>query len=130
MRVCLVEDAEVICARLVALLETVDGVKIAGQTGSVPQAIAMILHERPDAVVLDMKLADGNGLDVLRAVREQAPEIAVIVLTNYADDYVRGMCMRAGAYQFFDKTSEFGLIPGALQDLSRKPTNLQCPTGG
>ena len=118
MRVCLIEDAEVIRDRLVALL-TINGVQVAGQTGSVPQAIGMILRERPDAVVLDMKLADGNGLDVLRAVQSKAPEIVVIVLTNYADEYYRELCMRAGARYFFDKTSEFGRVPDVLRELTQ-----------
>lgn len=112
--------------RLAALL-TINGVQVAGQTGSVPQAIGMILRERPDAVVLDMKLADGNGLDVLRAVQSKAPEIVVIVLTNYADEYYRELCMRAGARYFFDKTSEFGRIPDVLRELSQHKQNGTQP---
>jgi DNA-binding NarL/FixJ family response regulator len=119
MRVCLVEDAAVICDRLLELIGTVEGAEVAGTTGSVSQAIAMILSVRPDAVVLDMKLADGNGIDVLRAVSKAAPEIAVIVLTNHVDDYYREMCMRAGARHFFDKSSEFVRIPQTLRDLAR-----------
>lgn len=126
MRVCLIEDAQVIRDRLVELL-TIHGVEVAGQSGSVPQAIGLILRERPDAVVLDMKLADGNGLDVLRAVHSKAPEIAVIVLTNYADEYYRELCMRAGARYFFDKTSEFARIPDVLRELSQHKQNGTQP---
>jgi DNA-binding NarL/FixJ family response regulator len=125
MRVCVVEDADVICDRLVKMINEVAGVVVAGQTGSVGEAIAMIMRERPDAVVLDMKLADGNGLDVLRAVNRDAPEVAVIVLTNYADDYYRELCMRSGARYFFDKSSQFVLILDALRDLGRKPLDVQ-----
>ena len=125
MRVCVVEDAEVICDRLVKMINEVAGVHVAGQTGRVGEAIAMIMRERPDAVVLDMKLADGNGLDVLRAVNRDAPEIAVIVLTNNADDYYRELCMRSGARYFFDKSSQFALIPDALQGLGRKPLDVK-----
>jgi DNA-binding NarL/FixJ family response regulator len=129
MRVYLVEDAPVICDRLAEMLGAIHGVEVTGQTGSVPQAISGILDGRPDAVVLDMKLADGNGLQVLRAVCKQAPEVQFIVLTNYADDFYRDMCLRAGARFFFDKSSEFALIPGVLRQLgSQQPgsgTNQQ-----
>jgi DNA-binding NarL/FixJ family response regulator len=126
LRVCLIEDAQVIRDRLVDLLTT-NGAQIAGQTDSVSEAIGLILRERPDAVVLDMKLADGNGLDVLRAVHSKAPEITVIVLTNYADEYYRELCMRAGARYFFDKTSEFGRIPDVLRELSLHKQNGNQP---
>jgi DNA-binding NarL/FixJ family response regulator len=122
MRVCLIEDAPVICDRLIELIRTVEGAQVAGTTGSVSQAISMILQERPDAVVLDMKLADGNGIDVLRAVSKEAPEVAVIVLTNHADDYYRDMCMSAGARHFFDKSCEFARIPQTLRDLRQEAT--------
>jgi len=125
MRVCVIEDAEMICNRLVEMIEDLAGVHVAGRTGSVAQAIAMIMRERPDAVVLDMKLADCNGLDVLRAVSRDAPEVAVIVLTNYADDYYRELCIRAGARYFFDKSSQFALIPEALRELGRNPLDVQ-----
>lgn len=115
--------------RLVELLK-LNGVQVAGESGSVQQSIDLIMRERPDAVVLDMKLADGNGLDVLRAVHGQAPEIAVIVLTNYADDYYRELCMRAGARYFFDKTSEFARVPVALQELSQHKQNGTQPLAG
>ena len=62
---------------------------------------------RPDTVILDMKLAQGSGLDVLRAVHRAAPEIEVWMLTNFAGEPWRKACRRLGAAQFFDKSTEF-----------------------
>jgi two-component system response regulator DevR len=112
----IVEDAKAIRGRLVEMLAAVDGVSVIGQTDSVAQASSDILRDRPDAVVLDLKLADGHGLQVLRAVQAQAPGIAVIVLTNFVDDHYRQTCLRAGARYFFDKTTEFDRVPHVLRE--------------
>ncbi|HTT40755.1 MAG TPA: response regulator transcription factor [Burkholderiales bacterium] len=119
MRVYVVDDAKAIRERLVEMLAAVEGVTVVGETDTVAEATARILTDLPDAVVLDLKLADGNGLQVLSAVRARAPEIDVIVLTNHGEDHYRRACLRAGARYFFDKTTEFHRIPQVLRELMR-----------
>jgi DNA-binding NarL/FixJ family response regulator len=65
-------------------------------------------------VVLDIHLADGNGFDVLRALRaaQFAPEIHV--LTNYPLEGYRQTAERLGARGFFDKSSEFDALRATL----------------
>ena len=58
--------------------------------------------------MLDYQLDGGTGLDVLRAVHPQAPEIVFIVLTNHAKPQYRRVCLDAGASDFFDKSPELG----------------------
>src|SRR5436190_424445 len=70
-------------------------------------AISGILETRPDLVVLDVHLAEGSGFDVLRALHAQAPELEVVVLTNYSADPYRQIAERFGARALFDKTREF-----------------------
>lgn len=122
MRIYIVDDAKAIRERLVEMLAAVEGVIVVGQTESAVEATAAILTDRPDAVVLDLKLADGNGLQVLNAVHARAPEIVVIVLTNHGEDHYRRACLRAGARYFFDKTAEFHRIPQVLRELMQLPS--------
>ena len=100
--------------RLEAMLAAVPGARAAGHADGAPEAIRRILEERPDAVVLDIHLKEGGGLDVLRAVHEAAPGIAVFVLTNYPEESYRRIAAQLGARGFFDKSSEFGLLKDAL----------------
>jgi lipid A disaccharide synthetase len=79
------------------------------------------LATRPDAVVLDLHLKGGNGIDVLRAIHAEAPQIVFIVLTNHPTPQHRRLCLDAGARHFLDKSNEFtrvneivGALPGAL----------------
>ncbi len=109
VRVYIVEDSLLIRERLDAMI-TVAGAAVAGHASTANAAIASILVERPELVVLDMQLADGTGFDVLRAIRKQAPEIDVYFLSNYSAYPYRDLAERLGAKGFFDKSKEFDLM--------------------
>src|SRR5262249_10486515 len=107
MQVFLVEDSAMVRERLEALLGAVPGVQIVGRASGAAMAIHQILERRPDLVVLDVQLAQGSGFDVLRALHAQAPELDVVMLTNYSGDAYRHIAERFGARAFFDKSREF-----------------------
>ncbi|MEO8202522.1 MAG: response regulator transcription factor [Betaproteobacteria bacterium] len=110
----LVEDSAAIRERLVGLLSPVAGVGLTGYAETADDAIAQILALRPHAVLLDLNLAAGSGLDVLRALSDAAPEIEVFVLTNFANDQSRQRCASLGARGFFDKSNEFEKVRDAI----------------
>lgn len=111
-RVFVVEDSRLVRERLVAMLAGV--ATPAGTADNAEDAIAGILETHPDAVVLDLKLARGSGIDVLRALRQQAPGIAVYLLTNYPASHYRRLALDLGARGFFDKSTEFHRVRDAL----------------
>jgi len=114
LRVYLVEDSPAILERLEALLASVEGARTVGRASGASEAIEGILAEHPDLVVLDLKLADGSGFDVLRAVRGAAPGIDVYMLTNFASEPYRRLAERLGARDLFDKTTEFERVREAI----------------
>ena len=113
MKVFLVEDAPLLRERLTALIASV-GASTVGHAEGAQEAIQGILASSPDAVVLDLHLKEGNGFDVLRAVRAAAPDIAFFVLTNYPHDGYKANAQRLGARGFFDKSTEFDKLRDAL----------------
>jgi len=115
LRVFLVEDSAAIRARLAAIIGAVEGAQLVGEAGTVQDAIDGIRSTRPSAVVLDLQLEDGSGLEVLRVLYPSAPELHVAVLTNYATDQHRRACMNAGAEYFLDKSTEFPRIREIIQ---------------
>ncbi|MGH8737325.1 MAG: response regulator [Burkholderiales bacterium] len=121
LRVYLVEDSPVILERLEALLATVDGARMVGRASGASEAIEGILAARPDLVVLDLKLAQGSGFDVLRAVHRAAPGIDVYMLTNFASEPYRRLAERLGARNLFDKTTEFERVREAILERAAKP---------
>lgn len=115
LQVFLVEDSPAIRARLAATIKGIEGAALVGEAGTVGAAIDGIRATHPGAVILDLQLEDGSGLDVLRAVYPAAPELHVAVLTNYATDQHRRACMDAGAEFFLDKSSDFPCIREIVQ---------------
>jgi DNA-binding NarL/FixJ family response regulator len=115
-----VDDTPSMRERLCELLGDIDGVEVIGEAGNLSDATTGILRTHPDCVLLDYQIEGGTGVDVLRAVRPQSPDVEFIVLTNHATDQHRRACLDAGARFFFDKSSEFGSIRTALADIDSR----------
>ena len=71
----------------------------------------MILHrQKPDIISLDINLSDESGIDLLKAVKSEYPEIIVAMLTNQASHYYKDLCIKLGADYFLDKSSDFDIF--------------------
>jgi DNA-binding NarL/FixJ family response regulator len=114
LRIFVVEDSVAIRERLVQLLSRTPGFTVIGHAATAQAAIDDILATRPDAVVLDINLLGGSGLQVLKGVRVAAPDTAFVVLTNHPTDQYRRVFMNAGARAFLDKSTEFEQVPAAV----------------
>ena len=115
-RVFLVEDSAPVRQRLAALLDTIEGVDTVGSAATARDAESAILAQRPDAVLLDIRLAQGSGFDVLRSLRQQAPQIEVYMLSNFAAPAYRQLAASLGARGFFDKTTELDSMRRTLAE--------------
>jgi DNA-binding NarL/FixJ family response regulator len=115
VNVFVVEDAPHVRSRLVAMLRAIPGVDVVGEADSVHGAIDGVSTSRPDTLLLDLQLVDGNGLDVLAAVKPGQPALHVIVLSNLSGSQYRAACLAAGADVFLDKSQEFGRVPAILR---------------
>lgn len=113
----LVEDSAIIRDRLLSMLVDTPGVTVVGHADNAKDAIERILAAPPHAVVLDIKLRDSSGMDVLRALKPRLPAMVVIVLSNYATPAYRRPCLELGAKYCLDKTNEFHHIPRILSEL-------------
>jgi DNA-binding NarL/FixJ family response regulator len=117
MRVFITDDSKIVVERLADLLRDVSGVEVVGQAGNVPDAVSSIQRTNPDAVILDLQIPGGSGLDVLRAIRQGRPRLQVLICTNYPDPQYRDECMAAGANYFLDKSADFDKIPTIFRQL-------------
>jgi two-component system, NarL family, response regulator DevR len=95
-RVFLLDDHEVVRRGLRELLEEA-GFEIAGEASTAEEALARIPSTRPDVAVLDVRLPDGNGVEVCREVRDRVPGVACLMLTSYSDDEALFEAIMAGA---------------------------------
>lgn len=100
--------------RLARLLNALPDTVISGTAASAPEAIAAILKEKPDVVLLDLCLEHSSGFDVLARVHELEPGIDVYMLSNFASEPYRRHAERLGAKGFFDKSTEFERVRDAI----------------
>lgn len=120
-RVFLVEDSAIVRERLIRLLAGIEGVDVVGDADNPNDAIAGIVAATPDVVVLDVKLRNGSGIDVLKHIKARLPRVTVVMLTNYATSEYRHRCLTAGAQYFLDKTNEFQNLQSILVQLKHNP---------
>lgn len=107
MNVLIVEDSDTVRKNLSAMLAEFSGVRIVGCAVSEADAIEQVESLHPDAVVLDIKLQSGSGVNVLKHIKKHHADIKVIVLTNCTDDEYVEACRKAHADYFFDKSFQF-----------------------
>jgi DNA-binding NarL/FixJ family response regulator len=99
LRVFLVDDHEVVRRGIADLLES-DDLQIVGEAGSVAEALARVPATRPDVAVLDVRLPDGNGVELCRELRSQFPDLRCLMLTSFDDDEALFGAILAGASGF------------------------------
>jgi two-component system, NarL family, response regulator DevR len=96
-RVFLLDDHEVVRRGLRELLEAESDLVVVGEAGTADEALSRIPPTRPDVAVLDVRLPDGNGVEVCREVRSRHPEVQCLMLTSFADDEALFQAIMAGA---------------------------------
>jgi len=118
-RILLIEDSAVLTRRLVDLLSEPGRVAVAAQASTQSEALQRLQEAVFDVLVVDIELAEGNGVAVIRHARQMYPpqsQPLIVVLTNYASDFVRDHCFAAGADYFLDKMRDIALLKAIVVD--------------
>ncbi|WP_017972759.1 response regulator [Actinopolyspora halophila] len=97
VRVLLVDDHEVVRRGLRDLLDTEEDVEVVGEAGGVDEALVRTGADRPDVAVVDMRLPDGDGLDLCRRLRASDDPPHCLVLTAFDDEQALVGAINAGA---------------------------------
>jgi two-component system, NarL family, response regulator DevR len=97
IRVFLVDDHEIVRRGVAELLERENDIAVVGEAGTVAQGLTRIEATAPDVALLDMRLPDGDGIDLCREVRSRHPAIRCLILTAYDDEEAAMASVLAGA---------------------------------
>lgn len=100
LRIFLLEDHEIVRRGVAELLDAEPDIDVVGDTGRAVEALAMVAACEPDVAVLDVRLADGNGIEVCRDIRSSHPDVACLMLTSFSDDHAFIDAAMAGAAGF------------------------------
>lgn len=112
-----VDDSKVVRARLVRMLSEIEHLAIVGEAGNAAEAVAGIRAYKPKVVLLDIQMPGGNGIEVLRTIKQEACPPVVVMLTNHPYPQYREKCMSLGADYFLDKTKDFDRLTEILKGL-------------
>lgn len=112
-RVFLVDDHEIVRRGIADLIDAERDLEVVGESGTVRGTVAKIELTNPDVVVLDVRLPDGDGIELCRAIRSARPEIRCVMLTAYDDDEASRSAVLAGASGYVLKDIRArGLVEG------------------
>jgi two-component system, NarL family, response regulator DevR len=118
VRVFLVDDHEVVRRGVAEVLEDDPGITVAGEAGSVAEALARVPAVRPDVVVLDMRLPDGDGADLCRRLLQRVTGMRCLVLTSYSEPDALDAAVRAGASGFLLKQVRGPALVSAVRSVA------------
>lgn len=120
MNLFIVENSNYLRERLARLVEQRRGIQVVGHAASAREAVDLIRQTRPDVVLLDIRLDQGTGLDVVRQLKTRGQPPVFVVLTNYAYKQYRDRFKQYGAEYFFDKSQELDVMLQALDTLRHR----------
>ncbi len=116
----IVEDSPVIRENLIAALEELVNVDVVGTAADENTAVQWLSRQSNDCdlMIVDVFLAQGSGLGVLKAAREHEKPTKLVVLSNYATTDMRRKCIELGADRVFDKSNEIDALMAYCMRLS------------
>ncbi|HEX7464832.1 MAG TPA: response regulator transcription factor [Actinomycetota bacterium] len=119
LRVLLVDDHEVVRSGVKALLQATEDIIVTAEAASVREAVDEADRTRPDIVVMDVRLADGSGIEATREIRARHPKTSVVMLTSFADDEALFASIMAGASGYVLKQVKGGELVRAIRTVGR-----------
>jgi two-component system response regulator DevR len=115
VKIMLVDDHEIVRMGIRTLLERRAGFKVVGEAGTAAEAVSVARESRPDVIVMDIRLPDGNGVEATREIRGERPDTKVIMLTSYADDEAIYGSIMAGASGYLLKQTRGQNLAEAIE---------------
>jgi two-component system response regulator DevR len=117
-RVFLLDDHEVVRRGVRELIEVEDDLEVVGEASTAAEALTRIPLTHPDVAILDVRLPDGDGIEVCREVRSEAPDVACLMLTSFADDEALLGAVIAGASGYVLKQIRGSDLVGSIRRIA------------
>ncbi|WP_051009716.1 response regulator [Timonella senegalensis] len=100
----IVDDHEVVRRGIAEVIDRADGMGVVAEAGSVAEGVRRAELVNPQVMLVDLQLPDGTGIDMIRAVRANRPDIRAIVLTSFDDDTALAAALEVGAAAYVLKS--------------------------
>jgi DNA-binding NarL/FixJ family response regulator len=115
LRIVIADDQASVREGLVLLLDGLPGIEVVGAAADGEQALRLVAEHKPDAILLDLHMPVLDGIGATRRLAAEHPDVAVVVLTTYADDSSVLEALHAGARSYLTKDADHADIAQALR---------------
>jgi DNA-binding NarL/FixJ family response regulator len=116
-RIAIVEDNQTICESLAAYVHTDPECQCVCTCATAAEALEVIPRHQPDIVLMDIQLPDGSGIDCTARLKQQLPELQIIMVTVYGDPEIIFKALRAGACGYLLKRSSPEELVAAVREV-------------
>jgi DNA-binding NarL/FixJ family response regulator len=118
MKVVIADDSSLLRDRIKSLLNSINNVSVVGEAENGVEALQLIREKEPDLAILDIRMPEMNGIEVLKKIRELKMKTKVCILTNYPYPQYKRKCFEEGADYFFSKTEDFEDLNMVITELA------------
>jgi len=115
LRVVVADDQRVVREGLTLMLGLIDGIEPVGAAADGEEALALVAAERPDVVLMDLRMPRLDGIEATRRLARTHPDVGVVALTTYADDETVVQALQAGARGYLTKDAGAEQIQSAVE---------------
>lgn len=123
----IVDDSELLLERVIALISESSALNYLGHTDRSEGAVQKIQAANPDVVILDIRLGDGSGVDVLKELKSIPDCPTIIMFTNYPIPQYKERCLEFGADYFLEKSSGSKVLARTLKNISEQQSSKTNP---
>jgi DNA-binding NarL/FixJ family response regulator len=119
MTIIIADDSPILRNRLIGLLRSCVSVEIIGEADNGAEAVRIILEKKPDMAIIDVRMPEMNGIEVLMKIKKLQSKTRICVLTNHPYRQYRERCIAEGALHFFDKNQDIQLMIDVINNYSK-----------
>ena len=120
MKVIIADDSRLMRERIREAISIFSGVEIVSETENGLQTLEELKKHNPHLAIIDIRIPDMNGIEVLKKIRELKMKTKVCILTNYPYPQYKKKCLEAGADYFISKTEDFEDIKIVITGMLRE----------
>lgn len=103
LKILIVDDHQVVRRGLQMTIDAEKDMRVIGEASNGTQVLALIKKHKPDLALMDLQMPEMNGVDALRQIRPEYPDLPILILTTFSDDAHVYAALRAGASGFLLK---------------------------
>jgi DNA-binding NarL/FixJ family response regulator len=125
MKVLIADDSRLMRERIRETISIFSSVEIVSETDNGLQTLDELYKHNPDLAIIDIRMPDRNGLEILKEYRKKNKKTKIMILTNYAYDQYKDRAFENGADYFYSKSEDFDKLAAVVASILKNDDNKE-----